>query len=782
MADIILELRKRRVLPAVGVYAAGCWVLIEILDRLVQRYLLSPYLTDIVFWGLYSLIPAVMLVAWTHGKPGKDEITRLEKIGVPINLIATLGLLLTVFGDKNLNMAATRVTVNNELGQQETHYIPSEMYRRRMAVFFWDNDSGKPDLDWLRYGVTELLVQDLQQNPFVLASSPWNNFSNGFYARMRQAGYDDGLGVPRSLMREIAAEANRQYFIEGALNSQSGEYQLTARIWDSRTLTKLAELEAHGWDIYTAVDKLSEDIRKALGVPAASKHMVEDMPLAETFGKSRDAFKAYLRGLNARLFENDFDASNAYLDQATRIDPNFVLGWYVKAINLVDAGKLPAAQEALAKAEALDYRLPSRDRAQLRFLHYRLAGENEKMMSFLQMQARIHDDATSHGRLAAMYALGGELEAAKKEYLESLARDPLNVGIYLQLSNLERASGDLQAAVQYARQYQQEKPEDIDAHLQLGDLLRDSGDLEAAREEYTQAQVLQNLPVRPTVSLALLLAREGDINRARESLEQADVYARTPGEKVIVSNGACHLAVRLGKIRESIRLLHEREQYLRQSQSPLEVTLGVYGPLISYYLLLDDVKAARSALATAQSELQAPMDRFLAFAEAVVLAREDNFEAAEAALQRGREIIQQFKLNSIAFQVPLVNAKIAKARGDDEATARYYLEALALLEKSTIGGELQMATPMLYAEVAAAQVRSGQLEAAQQSLQRGFQLDPSEPMLWLARARLQQAQQLGRMAIASANYALAVWADADDDYIMAEQARALAAELDKQSG
>ena len=40
MADFITETRDRRVLPAVGVYVAGVWVLIEILDRLEDRYLL----------------------------------------------------------------------------------------------------------------------------------------------------------------------------------------------------------------------------------------------------------------------------------------------------------------------------------------------------------------------------------------------------------------------------------------------------------------------------------------------------------------------------------------------------------------------------------------------------------------------------------------------------------------------------------------------------------------------------------------------------------------------
>jgi len=360
LADLVTELRDRRVLPAVGVYVAGSWVMVEILDRLVERYLLSPYLTDIVFWGLFSLIPAVMLIAWTHGKPGKDKATRMEKMGVPINLIATLGLLITVFGGKDLDLAATQITVSNELGQQETHYIPSETFRRRMLVFFWQNESGDPELDWLQYGVTELLVQDLQQNPFILANSPWNNFSNGIYGRMRRADYNDGLGMPLSLMRKIATDANRQYFIEGSLDKVADEYLVTARIWDSQTLDKIDEITSRNWDIYAAIDQLSRDVRLALEVPAGSSRISEDLPLAETYGESEEALKAYIEGLNARLFENDFEKSNAFFEKATSIDANFVLGWFLKAVNLIESGNLPAAQEALAAAQKLDYRLPER--------------------------------------------------------------------------------------------------------------------------------------------------------------------------------------------------------------------------------------------------------------------------------------------------------------------------------------------------------------------------------------------------------------------------------------
>ena len=182
MADLIREIKDRRVLPAVGFYVGSCWVLVEILDRLVERDLLSPYITDIAFWGLYSLIPAVILVAWTHGKPGKDEATTAEKVGVPINIIATLGLLITVFGGKDLGATANLVMVANEQGEQESHYVPNDAFRRRMVVFFFENQSGNPELDWLQYGVTDLLVQDITQSPFVSASHPWVNLGNGFYS------------------------------------------------------------------------------------------------------------------------------------------------------------------------------------------------------------------------------------------------------------------------------------------------------------------------------------------------------------------------------------------------------------------------------------------------------------------------------------------------------------------------------------------------------------------------------------------------------------------------
>ena len=781
MTDIIQEIRDRRVLPALGVYVGSCWVLIEILDRLSERYLWSPYITDAAFWGLYSLIPAVILLAWSHGKPGKDRATRAEKVGVPINIIATIGLLVTVFGGKDLGATASMISIANEEGVKETHYIPSESFRRRMAVFFFENESFDPGLDWLQYGVTELLVQDLQQSPFVLATSPWANFGNGFYMRMKQAGFSDGIDVPISLMRQIASDANRQYFVEGDLNRLGDDYVVTARVWETQSLTQVAELTETGFDLYNLVDALSIELRDALDVPQGSARMVPDLPLAETYGESNEAFKHYISGLNARLFDNDFDASNEFFDAAVNTDPGFVMAWFAKAMNQVDQGDLTSAQEAISQAQRLDYRLPARDQAALKRAQYRLSGQNEKLIAFLRMQVRLQDDASSYNTLAIMLMITGELTEAKQQFLVALEKDPLNLGIYLQLSLLERAEGNMESAIEYARKYQEENPEDFEALQTLGDLLRDSGDLEAAEEHYLQASMLGDQPVQPVLRMVDIALRKGDVNEARDLLEQASLAARSVVDKAQVHAIAAGLEFRLGRIRVGIEQLYLQEEFLVQFQSPFSIAQSVNIPMVRAFNSLGDPDSAQEVLDLALDMVSPPLDQFFAFSEADVLIERGEFEKAEAATQRGAEMLDKFKLEDLKFLVEMIEGFIQRERGDYTASSSGLRAARERIKHSVLGSsDLYRELPFLSAELAHSLVLGGNFDEAEKALAEGFRLDPSEPLLWLNKARFQFATGLPQLAQASVSYALAIWKDADPDYRAFKEALSLEQEI-KQS-
>jgi tetratricopeptide (TPR) repeat protein len=775
--SVFHELRERRVIPAIGVYIGASWVLVEILDRLVERYLLSPYLTDIAFWGLYSMLPAVVLVSWTHGRPGKDKSTRVEKVGVPINIIATLGLLITVFGGKDMGATANLVTVANELGQQEQHYVPRDSFRRRMAVFFWDNQSGDPELDWLQYGITDLLVQDLQQNPFMLVTSPWVHQADGFYARMKQAGFEDGLKLPLSLMREIAYDSNRHYFLEGDIHRNNDELEVSVRIWNTETLTQLGEVRQSGWDPLILVDSLSEGVRDVLEVPSGKGRLAEDLPLSETYGESEAAHREYIKAWNAVLFENNWEKSNALYDRVLEIDPDFVLAWFMKGVNQFKQGDIPGAQISLAEAKKLDFRLPARDQALLKGFTYRISGEQDKLEKFLRLQVRLRGDADSQRELARFLMFTGRLEEAKQEFKVTMEKDSSDLGAFHHLAILERATGNLDAAIEYAQIYNEKKKEDAKGLILLGHLMIDAGDMESARDYYEQAQLLEDPPLIPTLTLALLAVRQGEWMTARSLIDEARSMTLTLHQQAQVLEVEVMLEIRQGRIRRAIELTGQQLEFTRQFLRPFDQVVAYSVPVVSYGLMLNDIELADETLRAAQAMVQPPMDQFLSFSEAAILARNGDFEASQAALEEGRAAIELFKADYLAFQIPLTAGVIASEQNDWVMAARRFEEAISKVERSILASELHMKLSLMYGACAEMHVRAGELDLAQEVLDTAFRKDASEPSLWFARSLLQQAQGNLRMALASVDYALAIWSDADPEYLEYQAALELRDEL-----
>ena len=47
----------------------------------------AEHISSIALFGLISILPSVVILAYFHGAPGKDEWTRVEKFGIPINIL-----------------------------------------------------------------------------------------------------------------------------------------------------------------------------------------------------------------------------------------------------------------------------------------------------------------------------------------------------------------------------------------------------------------------------------------------------------------------------------------------------------------------------------------------------------------------------------------------------------------------------------------------------------------------------------------------------------------------
>jgi tetratricopeptide (TPR) repeat protein len=521
------------------------------------------------------------------------------------------------------------------------------------------------------------------------------------------------------------------------------------------------------------------EIRNALEIPQSSGRIMEDLPLSDTYGESEQAFKHFVSALNVRLFENDLDSSNAFLDASVAADPGFVRSWFLKIINSLDAGDLPAAQAAVQKTQELDYRLPAMDRATIKRIGYRLSGQQDKLISFLELQVRLRGDANSHNTLANMYMSTGRLEEAKAEFLIGLSKDEMNLGIFLNLATLEKGSGNMDSAIEYVRQYLDQKPEDANAQIRMGDLLRDTGDLTGAENHYQQATMLQNDPVGPTLKLALLELRKGDESAARALIEDAESMAETPASKAQIRSAAVYAEVRMGRITAALEHLDRLEEILGEILPPFQVALTVYAPRMQYLVELHRPEEAREVLTEVLGMLQPPMDQFLAFSEAGIALEERDFDTVVDALARGEAIIDQFKLEDLRFQTDILNGYMKRLQGDHAGSAEAFLQARERISRAVlVGSDVDLLLPPLNANLAKSLTRAGKLDEAAKVLETGFAQDPSEPILWTSKAQFQLASNMPELARASIDYALAIWKNADPDYREYKYAVDLKAEIE----
>ncbi len=786
MTEFMRELRERRVLPAIGVYVASCWVAIEILDRLTERYGLSPYLTDLVFWGLFSLIPAACILAWAFGRPGKDPVTRVVKVGVPLNIVATAALLIALVSGKDLGRQDPDASLAPQVATAappmdpaaETTPAPELGERYRMGLFFYRNESGDPELDWLQYAATNLLEQDLDQDPYLSIASPHNNWISGYYSRLEAAGFEDGVGAPATLMREIARDTNRRYFLDGSIRREGEELVFVTRIWDVNNLAQEAEITERGSDVLEMLDRTSVAVREALDLPSLDETDYEDLPLAETYGESLEALRLYIEGLNVRMIDNDLVRATEFMDAALEADPTFIMAMVYKGQALLELGNVPAAQEYFEKAVEMDYRLPSGNRNILRAAIFRITGQSDKLLAFLRLQVRLTGEARWHERLAAQLMAGGELEEAREQFRITLEKDSLNTALYLVLSDLERSLGNMEGAIESATRYQEARPSDISANLKLAELMRDSGDLDGAEAQLQEAMLMDDNSVQPPLKLHLIAARRGDVAQARGYLEQAMNIAKTPDQLATVHMMAAQYEARLGRVGAAVEQMRAASPYLAESQPPYLVALAIHVGMIEDLLRVGDVAGARAVLEEARALVpQPPLSQLIEPAHAMILGKEGEYEAAQASLDEFEAVMLQLGFGGLMFQIPLIAAHVAANAGEHGEAAALLEQGLEQIDASFIAGQMyDTEVPTYMGYLANEQVAAGMLESAALTIERGLRLDPASPGLWLARGRLLKARGETEASRAALERVLSIWSDADPELAGYQLAQNLLAE------
>lgn len=759
--SFVQQLRERRVPQIVSAYAVGGWGLVQFVQFLEGRLGWSPHVLNLVALALVLLLPAVAVVAWSQGRPGRDRWGRFAKLTVPLNILAAGVLLFVLFQGKELRAVTTTVEVVDENGAAVERVVPRTRFLKRVMMFRPVVAEGA-DQAWLGEGLNILLDTDLSQDPFVETMRDAE-----VVADLNKAGLGIADRVPRTLQRKIARERHMPRILNGAVERDGDEYVLLTELLDTDSGRVVASHEFRSPDPFGLADQASRALREDLGVPAKSLAEQVDLRVAELVTEDPDAFRSYAQAVMILTDDADWERGLALLEEAVALDPTFALAHHLLSTVYVTLGRQDDSLAAERKAMAHLYRLPERVQFMIKAVYYiNYETDMDKSLAVLDMWTRLYPtDADAYRMKAQFHSLRNDVPATIACYEKVLEIDPTQYETLRTLGNLHKNRGDFAEAERYLARYAEAFPTNARAWRSLASLHQATGDLETAEQVLEKAQTVDPNDGDTTAQLAGLYADRGWFDDAAELLDRLAENAENPNERVTVAEGRKALLVSQGRIGEALAMVEQWSDAAVHTLNPLYHAIQ----RLNHLDVLAETDRAAWALAQVDSAagLVVPMVQpFAHMAGAPHLIALGRLDEAAAAVDAGAAAAAEMSLEVLEPRVNELRGRIARSRGDVAGALEFHRRAQELAPT-----DLDLAV-----QLGRALREAGRDREARELLEPALKRAPARGDLNLELALL--SRQDPERARAYLETALATWRAADADYAPAAAARALAAELD----
>lgn len=762
MAAVGRNLVERRVPHYLAAYLGGSWGLIEFVAFLEDRFLFSPYWTDLILLTLLLLLPSVALFIYFHGRPGADSWHRAEKVAIPANVLFTVVVLFAVFGGKDLGAMTTMVRVEDEDGNNVERVMVKSEFRKTLALFTPYADTTDAETAWLGPAVFAGLANDLAQDMF-LSVRPWLLFRN----RVREAGFRSDAAMPRPLKRSMSAESHVPYFVDGEVARAGDGYRITLALNDTDRGQVVADRVYEGDDLFALIDSASIQLRRDLDLPTRHLEETTDLPVTDHLTGSMEALRHYALGLSAVIVDTDFETGVAELQAALEADPTFADAAF--SLYQVDIlrGDVGGAVAALQTTMDNLYRLPERAHYAVKGEWYAIHQDFAKSFAVYEMWTELYpQDISAHEYAAQMRTIRDDREGVIRAYETILELDPTRIELLPRIGAAYEAMGNPDEARRTYERHLAAAPEDVTSMTALARLHRRSGDHDAARELYERAELLQPSDVGIVTALASLDRDAGRFDDAVARYDAALAGARTAEQRyALLSALSAHYRAR-GAMD---RALDYGEQALEEAAAfmpPLNLTQ------IRLLNLEDYVHAGHSDEALALLDellprLQPPLDALAPIGKMVVYEALDRPDGLESAVAEGQALMER---RGLGFMGPLLvyfGGRVHEMRGEwQDAIAAFQRER----EASPTDAGIPMQLGRCYREL-------GELGRAEGLILETLKVRPSD-----GRAHYELAlvyEDMGRIddAVDHLEQALHTWAPADDDFTWAQRASEALARL-----
>jgi serine/threonine protein kinase/tetratricopeptide (TPR) repeat protein len=541
--------------------------------------------------------------------------------------------------------------------------------RPSIAVLYFENVTGDPSLDWLRTGLTDMLVTDLSQSPQLQVLS-----TDRLYQILKEMNRLDERVTSLEVVDEVAERAGAGTILLGSFMKAGDSIRINLRIQEAGSGRILTSERVEGIgesSLFPMVDDLTRRVREKLDVRSGTAAL--DRGLEEVTTSSIEAYRLYAEGLGLHFQLKEVESIPLF-EKAIEIDPTFAMALARLSIVHSNMGHEKEAEEYGSRAVALADRLPLRERYYIEGNHYSSHQETwgraieayEKALEiFPDQEAALNNAALRHSWLEQWepcIAHGEELRRLQTKFISS----------YGNLANCYDQLGRFDEGRVAAEEILRREPDNSTAHRNLAFHLIRSGELDEAERHLERARSLAPASPWPTLGRWIVATMREERDRAdamaAEMASSTDPFWRFMGS----ANRATNDLYR-GRSKEAM--------------VRIENAAGVYQPgaysgaarFAAAYLFLEksELRRALEQAARAREEARGDQGEFDGlFVTAIAQARLGDHEAAaKTALELERRT-EGIPGPTAVRRVHHLAGVLALARGD---TARA-LEELKLAE------------------------------------------------------------------------------------------------------
>lgn len=753
------DLWQRKVIQISGIYLAIALLIRLSMAYFVKEYMLSPHLTSLVWYILLSLLPSIVLIAYYHGRKDTSKWSKVEMIGLPVNIIAAVLILVFVFQGKDLGAITTKLTVENVDGEKVEKVILKNEFRKKIFIFNLENLSGDTTLNYLQYGQPIMLEYDLSQDLFLTPESAIKS-----YWKMVDAGYETAVGLPVTLMKRLAEQRHMNYFMFGEFTKEGDEYIFKVKVYDTKLTRQIREITLRNQNVFDLTDQLSVEVKKAIGLPDSHISGTIDLPVSEIYTGSIDALYYFTMAGKEALMSHRAE-NIRFLKLAIEEDPDFALAYVTIAISLFNMNNFDAANEALETAmdDRLRYKLPERQQFLVKYIYYVLSKQPDKALTIVKMWADLcPDDLQAHATLAQRYTMRTMYPEAIDEYKMMLRIDPEQFDIlntigdyYLQLRNFD-------SSLVYYKKYKEMFPRQAKSYRKLGSYYKMMGNMDTARVNYEKALLMadesENISVM--MDLASILWRTGEFDLAEKQCSDALQKAKNTSDSAKVYNAFEKLYLIKGQAKKSLEAYENKLLKYERILAPKD-WLVFRTFTIESYLHAAEFDQAFAVLEEISSKLDSSLRNIVPFGYLFIYAETGETEKATEMISGAEELVNSFGEEMLLANIYYAQGKINEVLGEYELAIDYYKKYL----------EIDPTTFSFYTFLSRCYRELNEYSSAEEQILISLNHNPFDPSANYEAALLYLETGEEEKGMEHLQRAVDIWEDADADYKKANIAK-----------